>query len=104
MPVLRLVGARFRGGAACNPIRAALLHMLNQDSSDSNALMASPCPAATYCMAAETCCGFHSHRVLSWRAHPQPCARDGFARGPRADSSRDNHYLLNGLLLRRDGS
>ena len=43
--------------------------MLNQDSSDSNALMASPCPATTYCMAAETCCGFHSHRVLPWRAH-----------------------------------
>jgi len=31
--------------------------------------MVSPCSATTYCMAAETCCGFHSQRVLPWRAH-----------------------------------
>jgi hypothetical protein len=35
-------------------------------SSGSKALMASPCSARTYCMAAEACCGFHSHRVLPW--------------------------------------
>ena len=38
-------------------------------SSDSNTLMASPCSPTTYCMAAETCRGFQSHRVLPWRAH-----------------------------------
>src|SRR5438067_1617789 len=72
------IGCATRSGAACNPIRAAtvrgaVLHMLNQDSSDSNRL-------------------------------PQPCARDGFAGGPRADSSRDNHIPPEWLvMLRRDG-
>jgi len=31
--------------------------------------MASPCSATTYRTAAETFCGFQSHRVLPWRAH-----------------------------------
>jgi hypothetical protein len=37
--------------------------------------MASPCSATTYCMAAEICCGFHSHRVLPRRAHRFRLAR-----------------------------
>ncbi|HWC96382.1 MAG TPA: hypothetical protein VG456_06530 [Candidatus Sulfopaludibacter sp.] len=31
--------------------------------------MTSPCSATTYCIAAETCCRFHIHRVMPWRAH-----------------------------------